>query len=287
MSKHLIAFFVFIMSTTNIMAQYNEQTLVVCHPDGTMSFHACERVDSITYSYYDIKQQLCDHIVTQQIHLSDTIIRIPLEEIDSMMVVTLPSYCPDANHPHAIDLGLSSGTKWACCNIGASVPEGYGGYYSWGEMEEKDSYEKDNYTFADASRDEDEFDCLFIGFDISKTEYDVAYMKWGENWCMPSKNDFEELVHNCSFELVNHHGVNGILFHGHNGNCVFLPAAGWQSYKHVTGDVCSYWTSNAYNELSQHRYAWFMSSMFFGNSTLIGIPYNDRFVGRSVRAVSK
>lgn len=41
--------------------------------------------------------------------------------------------CPDNNHPHAIDLGLPSGTKWCCCNVGASTPEGYGGYYAWGE----------------------------------------------------------------------------------------------------------------------------------------------------------
>ena len=32
-----------------------------------------------------------------------------------------------------IDLGLPSGTKWACCNVGASKPEDYGGYYKWGE----------------------------------------------------------------------------------------------------------------------------------------------------------
>ena len=31
--------------------------------------------------------------------------------------------CPDKNHPHVIDLGLPSGTKWACCNIGALSPE--------------------------------------------------------------------------------------------------------------------------------------------------------------------
>lgn len=38
-------------------------------------------------------------------------------------------YCPDENHPHMIDLGLPSGTKWACCNVGASKPEEFGGYY--------------------------------------------------------------------------------------------------------------------------------------------------------------
>ena len=30
----------------------------------------------------------------------------------------------------AIDLGLPSGTKWASCNVGATKPEEYGGYYA-------------------------------------------------------------------------------------------------------------------------------------------------------------
>lgn len=42
--------------------------------------------------------------------------------------------CPDDKHPHMIDLGLPSGTKWACCNVGASSPEEYGGYYTYGEV---------------------------------------------------------------------------------------------------------------------------------------------------------
>ena len=42
--------------------------------------------------------------------------------------------CPDNNHPHWIDLGLPSGTKWRCCNEGASTPEGYGGYYEFGQV---------------------------------------------------------------------------------------------------------------------------------------------------------
>lgn len=42
--------------------------------------------------------------------------------------------CPDSNHPHWIDLGLPSGTKWRCCNEGASTPEDYGGYYEFGQV---------------------------------------------------------------------------------------------------------------------------------------------------------
>ena len=42
--------------------------------------------------------------------------------------------CPDSNHPHWIDLGLPSGTLWRCCNEGASTPEDYGGYYTYGQV---------------------------------------------------------------------------------------------------------------------------------------------------------
>lgn len=42
--------------------------------------------------------------------------------------------CPDSNHPHWIDLGLPSGTQWRCCNEGASSPEAYGDYYTFGQV---------------------------------------------------------------------------------------------------------------------------------------------------------
>ena len=40
--------------------------------------------------------------------------------------------CPDENHPHWIDLGI--GTEWRCCNEGASRPEEFGGYYTFGQV---------------------------------------------------------------------------------------------------------------------------------------------------------
>ena len=68
-----------------------------------------------------------------------------IENVSFRIVGDLPSdtityhNCPDEHHPHLIDLGLPSGTNWACCNVGASVPEAYGGYYAWGETEESRS----------------------------------------------------------------------------------------------------------------------------------------------------
>ena len=41
-----------------------------------------------------------------------------------------------------IDLGLPSGTKWACCNAGASKPEDYGGYYEWGQIADAPSFDQ-------------------------------------------------------------------------------------------------------------------------------------------------
>lgn len=41
--------------------------------------------------------------------------------------------CPDANHPHWIDLGI--GTLWRCCNAGASSPEAFGGYYTFDQAQ--------------------------------------------------------------------------------------------------------------------------------------------------------
>ena len=57
--------------------------------------------------------------------------------------------CPDDHHPHMIDLGLPSGTLWSCCNVGATKPEEYGGYYAWGETEEKDYYAWSTYIHCD------------------------------------------------------------------------------------------------------------------------------------------
>ena len=61
--------------------------------------------------------------------------------------------CPDDNHPHAIDVGVPSGTKWACCNVGATTPEGYGDYFAWGETEKKEKYDWTTYIHCDGSMD--------------------------------------------------------------------------------------------------------------------------------------
>ena len=133
-----------------------------------------------------------------------------------------PSSCPDDNHPHAIDLGLPSGTKWACCNVGASTPEGYGGYYAWGETEEKSTYDWSTYIHCDGSANT----CHDLGSDIAGTQYDVAHVKWGGSWVVPSFDQITELVNNCTYTWISINGVRGEYFTSPSGGSLFLPAAG-------------------------------------------------------------
>ena len=47
-----------------------------------------------------------------------------------------------------VDLGLPSGLLWATCNLGATTPEEYGGYYAWGETTTKEVYSWANYKYC-------------------------------------------------------------------------------------------------------------------------------------------
>lgn len=120
----------------------------------------------------------------------------------------------------AVDLGLPSGTKWASCNVGANSPEDGGSLYAWGEVNEKGVYEWSNYIHCDGTRES----CHDIGKNISGTQYDVARLKWGGKWRMPTYEEFKELFDNCTHEQTMYHYVSGIKFTGKNGNSIFLPS---------------------------------------------------------------
>ena len=53
-------------------------------------------------------------------------------------------------------------------------------------------------------------------------EDDVAYVKWGKNWRIPSVDDIQELIDNCIWEYCS----EGCLVTGPNGNSIFIPFTG-------------------------------------------------------------
>ena len=159
--------------------------------------------------------------------------------------------CPDNNHPHAIDLGLESGTKWSCCNLDASNPFDNGGYYAWGETTNKEEYSLLTYSYCrkDGWGDYHYIDVASDSLNIINTSYDVVHKKMGNGWRMPSKDDISELCRYCRKRVIVLNGVFGCLFIGKNNNKVFLPAAGFKKDKKGGRSNCGfYWTGT--NELT-------------------------------------
>lgn len=192
--------------------------------------------------------------------------------------------CPDDNHPHMIDLGLPSGTKWACCNVGADKPEVYGGYYAWGETETKSDYSQNTYQYYQNGS------YVNLDDDIAGTQYDVAFVKWGGSWVMPSLDQIKELV-NCIHEVTTINGVKGQRFIGTNGGSVFLPLAGKRRgpYLENTGTGGVYWSSKQYTHKdwisgTSFYHAYWLSLNSGGDATY---SYGGRTEGYTVRPVSK
>lgn len=127
-----------------------------------------------------------------------------------------------------VDLGLPSGLKWATCNIGASVPEQIGNYYAWGETETKTSYysstyvyysggyTKYTYWYESSSGTPDKKATL----DLSD---DAARKNWGGRWRMPTKEEAEELLSNCTHTNTTINGVKVQKITGSNGNYIIMP----------------------------------------------------------------
>ena len=176
----------------------------------------------------------------------------------------------------AIDLGLS--VKWASFNVGASSPEAYGGYYAWGETDEKESYYESDYLYYKNGS------YINIGSDISGTQYDVAHVKWGGDWRMPTTDEQDELRNKCDWEWTTQNGVKGYRITGPNGNSIFLPAAGFRAGTGINerGSYGHYWSSslNSYSS-SLADYLYFNGSFYewYGDDCC--------YDGLSVRPVTK
>lgn len=190
----------------------------------------------------------------------------------------------------AVDLGLPSGTKWAPCNLGATNPWEYGGYYAWGEIEEKSIFNNKTYrwTWPNQKYCNDAFCANIDDKWVLEPEDDAAYMNWGGSWRIPTLKEYNELMYNCCNEWTVMNNVKGLrLISKINGKSLFFPAAGVRMDNGLTNKQCGYYkTSTLYEKNSQDAYVF----LFITETNLqhgeMRIDPNLRELGQSVRPVS-
>ncbi|MBQ0030457.1 MAG: hypothetical protein KBT32_08480 [Bacteroidales bacterium] len=190
-----------------------------------------------------------------------------------------------------VDLGLPSGTKWATCNVGATRPTEYGDYFAWGEAKTKKDYDWNTYKWCKGSYNG------LTKYNISSdygtvdnktvldVEDDAATANMGEEWRIPTLDEYNELIKGCEWKWVenfNGSGVNGMLCTSKkNYATIFFPAAGHRNDTDLSNAGCrgDYWLSSLYGILPNNSYA-----LTF-NDGYIAWDQNDRYLGHCVRAV--
>lgn len=193
-----------------------------------------------------------------------------------------------------VDLGLPSGTKWATCNVGADNPEDYGNYYAWGETSTKTTYDNDKCRYMDyynyksnltkyCSNSRFGYNGFTDNLTTLQSSDDAATANWGSAWCMPTREEFEELKNNCTVTRTTQNGINGCLFTGPNGNSIFLPAAGSRYDSDLGGAGYSgkYWSSS----LSTNHNSEAISFYFYSDSDYCHVDIYSRGCGFTVRPV--
>ena len=104
---------------------------------------------------------------------------------------------------NCVDLGLDSGLLWAKCNMGTTDPTQPGDYYAWGETSTKKKYYSDNYKHFKIDggikvlkyNEKD-------GKEVLELEDDAANAYLGVGYRIPTKEDWEELLYDCEWEVV-------------------------------------------------------------------------------------
>lgn len=186
--------------------------------------------------------------------------------------------------PEMVDLGLS--VKWASFNVGAFSPEQTGDYYAWGEVEPKDYYDWKSYKWSEGTAYELTKYCPsssngFNGYsDLKKTleaQDDVAHVRYGGKWRMPTKAELDELA-SCSWVYGTREGVEGYYVYGPNSNkvSIFIPLSGYRSKDGISS--ASYgcvWSSSLSGSTE--------ATHFYGSR----VRSNYRYLGMTVRAVAE
>ncbi len=176
-----------------------------------------------------------------------------------------------------VDLELPSGTMWATANLGGEEDELASDYYAWGELTTKESYSKSNYQWISGYP---------IEHGIVKEEHDVAHVKWGGKWRLPTKEEKEELmdtIHNTTWVLSPLQGhVSWLVTSKRNGKSIRLTAFGYMRDNKQEQDSIGFYLGSTIGEGQQNSF----ECLAFDKDT-VKLGKSGRYWGYSVRPVFK
>jgi hypothetical protein len=264
MKKSLLTMLLCLFSVIGMQAQDIMRSMNIHSNDNTYSLFPCKVINSVEFSKFDWDGMPHQNYVLQLVNTPDSTYSFSMQNIDS---VTYIKYL--FKPAEMIDMGLS--VKWASYNLGASKPEEIGGLYGWADP-----------TGLLISDNPDDYPSADPPLLISNTEYDIATAKWGPEWKLPTKEEVDELINNCTFEWTTQNGVIGAKFTAKNGNSLFFPAAGLRAGVKVksTDKAGCYWSGTRSDDDTYIVYA-----LCFGASKPMCIVFFKEY-GFAVRPVS-
>lgn len=193
--------------------------------------------------------------------------------VDNSQTVTIQKDI-DTIECQPIDMGLPSGTLWGDRNLGAKTIYECGDLYAWGELSTKTVYNENNYNLLSSPQT------------ISSSTLDIAYIKYGKGWSLPSVEQFEELEKECDWFKYENDSISGLrVISRKNGNEIFLPINGFLD-TNLDNQCGYYWTSEISKRNHLAREFFFSlrnSKISFEGTRHIGDGL--RFRGQGIRAV--
>lgn len=199
-------------------------------------------------------------------------------------VISFTTSCYSAE---PVDMGLPSGLLWSAYNLGATAEEEYGAYFAWGELEPKadNCYDYAHYKWCEGEDDtytkygtNEAWGIVDEKMELDP-EDDVAAVKLGSGWRMPTKAEQDELRAYCTWKWVTKNGISGCEVTSlMNENTLFFPAAGAKTGFTGPGSNMSIW-SKTLTTTSRYAHVFLSDFMTFNEGTAF------RIHGHSVRPV--
>ena len=194
------------------------------------------------------------------------------------------------------DLGLTSGTLWMKCNIGATSETDYGLYFQWGDTVGYTDTSHSTWSTCPGNGGNSSYNSTSITVwdkehltnGVLKTDVDAAYVHTNGKAKMPTVVQCQELLNETDHTWVedfNGSGINGMKFVNKKDSSkyIFIPASGnaWGGSFNGVGNFGLLWSSSVDTSLAQ-----FAGYLDFG-SDYYGVYDISRRYGHCVRGVVK